>query len=636
MCVSTLFGILQIGFYVIFVRTSASVSIHQLITQANTTQSNPLEILLTSIQNEQNFSTMVLWRRKSTDCFAELSNCSTAKLIFNGSHSIYLNAHYSRELLTLVCLDDFVDLWLLEKMSDSLRHMRETRVLFLLKNFTTSQQEYMRKLFSYCDQQQMLNVLAIRKDFATTGLFYTFTRFPNFTMDEAQWPSLYYPHRLKNLHGYELRTMASQSEPGSIVYTDHQGRKRSSGYVYHLIATYAAQLNANLTYKMRLNAGASIETSILANLTGAYELDLPICLQIPVENMSLHGLSHIVEISNWMPMLPRSGYIERSEIYKHILSRNTFIIDVVIFIIFSLLYIWITNEAHSVRRPGKFSYNEVFFNDKIFRGVIGLSFQLRKERNYKFYLLYFLIFLQGIIWSTVYCAQLNGFFSRPPSGEQINTYDDLKMRGIQIAIPLEEFELLEKFMSKAFMRTYRDIFLMIPELRDFYALRKSLNTRFAYSTHSEIWAMVARQQLHFSQRLFRVSEEVQFHRQTLLAVPLAENSVYRASFNAYLLDMQAYGFWNHWTAMSLFEMVEAGKLSLEDFVEPLGYKALQLRDLYYIWWIYISGIATSCFCILVEVLHQKLKRDGQQYLAPLWNQIEERLNWRYKFSNFRK
>ncbi|XP_053962246.1 uncharacterized protein LOC128865881 [Anastrepha ludens] len=153
----------------------------------------------------------------------------------------------------------------------------------------------------------------------------------------------------------------------------------------------------------------------------------------------------------------------------------------------------------------------------------------------------------GIIWSTVYSAQLNGFFSRPTSGEQINTYDDLKMRGIQIAIPLEEFELLEKFMSKSFMRTYRDIFFIIPELRDFYTL-----------------------------------QEVQFHRQTLLAVPLAENSVYRASFNAYLLDMQAYGFWNHWAAMSLFEMVEARKLSLEDFVEPLGYKALQLRDLYYI------------------------------------------------------
>ncbi|XP_028902125.2 uncharacterized protein LOC114805373 [Zeugodacus cucurbitae] len=570
------------------------------------------QILVAAIQEESYFSTLLLWRRKTADCFADLSDWRpanlTAKLIFDANYTIYLNAHYNRALLSVVCLDDFVDLNLLEAQSDDLE-----------------------ELFTFCDQQQMLNVLAVFRDFPATGLFYSFSRFPNFTVDTYQWPSVYYPNRLSDLQGYELRTMPSQSEPGSIVYTADQGEKRSSGYVYHLISTFATMLNATLTYRTPVNVGASIEISILADLTSNYELDLPIGLQMPVENVSLYGFSDIVEISNWMPMLPRSGYIERYQIYKYIFRSNTLIIDVMVFVIFSLLYTCIINDRKSNARGLKeIAYNDVIFNDKIFRGVIGLSFEFRRKRNYKFYLLYFLIFLQGLIWNTVYSAQLHAFANRPPSGEQIYSFDDLKSRGIQIVIPLEEYEVLEKFMPGSFMKSYNDILLIIPELRDFYTLRKSLNTNFAYSTHSEMWAMVERQQRYFSQRLFRVSEEVQFHRQILLSVPLAENSVYRAAFNTYLLEMQAYGFWDHWTAMSLFEMIKAGKLSLEDITKPQRYEPLRFQDLHYIWLMYIFGITIGSLCFMAEVLNEKFQqkaaaRDAHQYFVLLWKEFKDRL-----------
>ncbi|XP_050327331.1 uncharacterized protein LOC126757452 [Bactrocera neohumeralis] len=469
-------------------------------------------------------------------------------------------------------------------MSESLQHMREVRILFLLKNFTTAQSDELEELFTFCDQQQMLNVLAVFRDFPATGRLNSFTRFPNFTLESYPWSGICYRSRLKDLQGYELRSMPSQSEPGSIVYTDALGEKRSSGYVYHLISTFAGKLNATLTYRAPLNVGASIEISILADLTSNYELDLPIGLQMPVENVSLYAFSDIVEISNWMPMLPRSGYIERYQIYKYIFQSNTLIIDVTIFIIFSLLYTYIINGHES----------------------------------------------HGLIWSTVYSAQLHAFSSQPPSGEQIKSYADLKTRGIQIVLPLEEYEVLEKFMPESFMVSYRDLLLVIPELRNFYTLRKSLNTGFAYSTYSEMWAMVERQQRYFSQRLFRVSEEVQFHRQILLAVPLAENSVYRATFNEYLLEMQAYGFWHHWTEMSLFEMIKAGKLSLEDLTIPRHYEPLYFQDLYYIWLMYIFGIGIGSLCFMAEVLKEKFKQsksssDGQGYFTLLWKELKHML-----------
>ncbi|XP_018795812.1 PREDICTED: uncharacterized protein LOC108973199 [Bactrocera latifrons] len=584
---------------------------------------NSSHLLLEAIQREGDFSTLLLWRRKPIDCFADFSDWRsanfTAKLIFDANYTIYLNAYYNRALLSVVCLDDFVDLNLLESMSESLQHMREVRILFLLKNFTTAQSDELEELFAYCDQQQMLNVVAVFRDFQATGRLNSFTRFPNFTLESYPSSGIFYRSRFNDLQGYELRSMPSQSEPGSIVYTDGLGEKRSSGYVYHLISTFAAKLNATLTYRAPLNVGASIEISILADLTSNYELDLPIGLQMPVENDSLYAFSNIVEISSWMLMLPRSGYIERYQVYKYIFQSNTLKIDVTIFIIFSLLYTYIINghESH-VGSVKEFAYNDVIFNDKIFRGVVGLPFQLRRKRNYKFYLLYFLIFLQGLIWSTAYSAQLHAFSSQPPSGEQIKSYADLKARGIKIVLPLEEYEVLEKFMPESFMLSYRDLLLVFPELRDFYTLRKSLNPGFAYSTHSEMWAMVERQQRYFSQRLFRVSEEAQFHRQILLAVPLAENSVYRATFNAYLLEMQAYGFWHHWTTMSLFEMIKAGKLSLEDLTIARHYEPLHFQDLHYIWLMYIFGIAIGSLCFITEILKEKFKqnkcpRDGQGF-----------------------
>lgn len=611
---SVLFVVLHVCVHMHFVCSAGELEILQPVIDGQVDQSNASQLLLEAIQKEAYFSTLLLWRRKALDCFFDLSDWRSAnfmaKLIFDANYTIYLNAYYNRAVLSVVCFDDFLDLNLLESMSESLQHMREVRILKKKKNFTTAQPDVLEELFTFCNQQQMLNVLAVFRDFQATGRLYSFNRFPNFTVESNQWPIICYPNRLNDLQGYELRSMPSQSEPGSIVYTDDLGEKRSSGYVYHLISTFATKLNATLTYRAPLNVGASIEISILADLTSNYELDLPIGLQMPVVNVSLYGFSDIVEIGNWMPMLPRSGYIERYQIYKYIFRSNTLIIDVMVFIIFSLLYMYIINgHENNARGVKQFAYNNVIFNDKIFRGVIGLSFQLHRKRNYKFYLLYFLIFLQGLIWSTVYTAQLHAFCSQPPSGEQIKSYADLKSRGIQILLPLEEYEVLEKFMSESFMMSYRDILLVIPELRDFYTLRKSLNTNFAYSTNSEMWAMVERQQRYFSQRLFHVSEEIQFHRQILLAVPLAENSVYRATFNAYLLEMQAYGFWHHWTAMSLFEMIKAGKLSLEDLTKPRRIEPLQFRDLHYIWLMFIFGIAIGSLCFMAEVLNEKFKQN---------------------------
>ncbi|XP_017465158.1 PREDICTED: uncharacterized protein LOC108358380 [Rhagoletis zephyria] len=618
---------------VLLLCTSGTLCIAQRNSAVTKTQPNSIEMLLAAIQREHSFSTLVFWRREPADCFAELTSWNspnyTAKLSFNASYAIYLNAHYNRAILNVVCLDDFVDLNLLDNMADGLLHMRETRVLFLLKNVPASQPfAELEELFTYCDQEQLLNVLAIRKDFATTGLFYSFNRFPNFTIEHVQWPDVYYPNRIKDLHGFALRTMPSQAEPGSIIYTDRRGKKQSLGYIYHLISTYAVKLNASLTYRMPVNVGASIEVSILADLTSNYDLDFPICLQMPVENMSLYGFSGVVEIGHWMPMLPRAGYIERYQIYKYVFSSNTLILDVIIFIIFSLLYARIANGGRIPRRSQQWPNNEMIFNDKIFRGVVGLSFKLRRERNYKFYLLYFLIFVQGIIWSTVYSAHLNASFNQPPAGEQINSYDDLKARNIQIAIPQGSFELLEKLMPESFMREYKDIFLIMSELRDYYAIRKSLDTKFAYSVYSETWEMVARRQRYFSQRLFRISDSLEFHQQILLAVPLAENSVYRASFNAYLLDMHAYGMWHHWTTMSLFEMVKAGKLNFEDLTKPRSCKAIQLWDLYYIWLIYIFGNAIGCMCVVAEVLHKKFLRDTvlrdcKEYFISIWNEFKD-------------
>ncbi|XP_004519284.1 uncharacterized protein LOC101461132 [Ceratitis capitata] len=589
-----------------------------------------MDSLLAAIQNESYYSTLVLWRHQPADCFAELSDWGsenlTTKLIFDSNYTEYLNGYLNRAVLNVVCLDDFVDLFMLENLAESLQHMRETRLLFLLKNFTTQPVYELEELFNFCHAQQMLNVLAVGRDFATTGDFYTFQRFPNFTVECNQWPGTFYPNRLRDLQGYEFITMHSQSEPGSIVYTDRLGNKCSSGYVYKLISNFVQKLNGSLTYRAPVNVGASIEISVLADLTSSYEVDIPIGLQMPVENMSLYAFSNIVEISNWMPMLPRAGYIERYLIYKYIFQSNTLIIDVLVFVILSLLYTCIVNGQKRRRRSATclITWKDIVFNDKIFRGVIGLSFQLWRERNYKFYLLYLLIFLQGLIWSTIYSAQLHAYSSRPPSGEQIKSYDDLRASNVKIAIPLEEYELLENVMPVEFMQKYRDIFLVMPDLRDFYTLRTSLDTHFAYSTHTEIWAMVERQQRYFTQRLFRVSDEVQFHRQILLAVPLAENSVYRATFNAYLLDMQAYGFWAHWTAISLYEMVKAGKLTFEDLSKTRGNEALKFVDLYYIWWIYIFGIAMGTLCFIAEVVRERFKLgEAQHYLLLIWRELRE-------------
>ncbi|XP_049303034.1 uncharacterized protein LOC125776175 [Bactrocera dorsalis] len=180
-------------------------------------------------------------------------------------------------------------------LAKALNHIRQKRIIIIAakSDLKSKRDQYLTQLFQLCEAEKMLNVVVIPVDFPQTNVFYSYTIFPKFHLEEKTLGSggvEVFPRRLKNLHGYGIRSMPDQILPHSFAY-ELDGRVQVGGYIVKIVQTFATSINATLFYPLPIK---------LKNYdpVGVHRMSHDNVIDIPISNKYLLGMRDLNEGSS--------------------------------------------------------------------------------------------------------------------------------------------------------------------------------------------------------------------------------------------------------------------------------------------------------------------------------------------------
>lgn len=194
-------------------------------------------------------------------------------------------------------------------------------------------------------------------------------------------------------------------------------------------------------------------------------------------------------------------------------------------------------------------------------------------------------------------AQLFHLTVKRPQLAPIESFDDLIASNIHIFGLRAEFDLLEH----NFRARYAEAFRLTSNLSEFFRMRNSFNTSWAYSVATNKWVILQEQQRHFQRPLFRYSD-LCFSENRPQSILMGENSIYYNALEVFTLRMQQSGILDHWQQHSLYDMVKAGRIELKDYSTPQPMMPLSMEDFQLAWRCYVAGLVLALSAFIVELL----------------------------------
>lgn len=194
-------------------------------------------------------------------------------------------------------------------------------------------------------------------------------------------------------------------------------------------------------------------------------------------------------------------------------------------------------------------------------------------------------------------AQLFYLTVKRPKLPTIESFDDLIASNIQIFIMRAEFDLLEN----DFRARYAEAFRLTSNLSEFFRMRNSFNTSYAYSIATNKWVILEEQQRHFKRPMFRYSD-LCFCENCPQSFVLDEDSIYYEALKLFTMRMEQSGLMQHWVHLSLYDMIRTGRMDLRDYSTFHPTLSISMEDLQLTWRCYGVGLLLALFAFFVEFL----------------------------------
>ncbi|KAH8312187.1 hypothetical protein KR044_009742 [Drosophila immigrans] len=472
----------------------------------------------------------------------------------------------SEEFLLLACLTEEHHFTELAALSDTLDRLKKVRVLIELSGFKDKKFDAVAlRILRYFRQANMLNVALYFQYSTHPSMLYSFEVFPKFAMLQhrlTSLPQVLFPKQVSKLKGFELQAMHDYSEPNTIHYLDASGRIHMKGFLWHFIEAFGHSLGANMRpVHPTWPPGRLLSEPHMLEFTRNGSVDFGLLTVQAAKNFyERRGqqYSYPIFMGSWCIMLPLESPIKRTAMFQHILETKALALLLILFLCSCL-------------------------------AVDFIPLWLRLRLAVKLLTL-FLICL---------CfAQLYHLMVTRPHHLLINSFDDLIAAGMHIFGLQAEFDILDN----DFRARYAAAFRLTGNLTEFFRIRSSFNTSWAYSISSIKWYILEEQQRHFQRPLFRYSDLclTPSHPDSLL---LAENSIYKEALKIYTMRTQQSGLLLRWLRHSLYEMVETGRMQLKDFSTPLQLRSLDVQDFRQVWRCCGAGLALALIVFGIELLY---------------------------------
>ncbi|XP_067633303.1 uncharacterized protein [Eurosta solidaginis] len=586
----------------------------------------------------------VIWNDSTIDNFAAITNkidmeckignivvlnaCSTKKFCLSNydlklletCNTILLlkanrpcpNKGVKGETLLIVCLGTNFSTKLLSTMIPCLDKRRNSRILFIWNTEHTATraierlqlQKQQELLFKYCAQKHLLNVISIYRDYLYDGHFYTFSYFPEFHLQRKTLMQQFFPDRIKDLKGAALKALPKYNEPLALIWRNRSGQTQTGGYFSKILEEFVRRHNATLTWPIPLDADARVPIPVWIDLFQNDTIDVVMGIA-PMEHITGYDVSTVVLLSDWTIMLPLPSERPDSEILLFMINSWLGIVLLIFLFVFTLFF---TIESFLLRRSlQKYHANwfalflSIFFN-LVLRSMIGQSSYMAGDTRRR--LIYIILFLSGILMSTIITAGLNSYFTSPLHYPKLNTFKELVDSDITIKLTQFEYETLPIYLSMEYFRKLNQTLKLPPESKQ---LATTMDTRYGYTILTPLWSIIARYQTFLPKPLFYVHENIYLIRDLPMCFPLHEHSIYKEAFNDMILLIQSSGLSDLWTKQSYDDMVMAGKLNITTYLCSVKSKIMDLEKLYYLWLVYGIGVSLSIVVFFAEILYYKIQ-----------------------------
>ncbi|XP_037941260.1 uncharacterized protein LOC119674206 [Teleopsis dalmanni] len=379
------------------------------------------------------------------------------------------------------------------------------------------------------------------------------------------------------MKGAKLRAYPDQIIPNSFTYKNAKGEFELSGYVGKFVNNLARKINATPVFPHITDSSTVFFREVmLAVGNGSY--DIGVTLSTPENFIELGLHAYPFEIIKWLPMLPLLKDLDTSEVFFYMSSTEIILSLFILFLIYSILLT--TNEVF-YKSLKEFNIINFIFNEKGICGILGTSFNMHQRPLLNLRILYMSIFLTGLVFSSMYGAHLNTFFTQPLPAKQIKSFDDLLESPVKIMMAEQEVHVFDVNPGEYFWPKYHKGFKVVATYQEFIATRDSLNTSYGYPVISVYWPMLKERQSLFTKKLFHIVDSMYFVPFSLFSVPLQENSIYKEYVDEYISKVQDSGLLRHWIASTFLDLVKLGKMSYKDLSKQHEVTALKIKD--FIW-----------------------------------------------------
>ncbi|KAH8312613.1 hypothetical protein KR044_011671 [Drosophila immigrans] len=484
---------------------------------------------------------------------------------------VQLKDHFNNELFVLACLNVDFPREELTGLSSTLNHLTNAKVIIELVDNERFEQRsknsLVKDILLHFLQRKMLNVAIYFKSTKHRFILYSYEAFPRFTLlqrNSTRLGSQLYPGQLENVKGYRLRVMHDFSEPNTIVYYNARGKKVIRGFLWGFIENFAKSIGA------RLNAleptwphGRLLGEFYMLDLTKNGSLDIGLYTAQVNERYkkSVYQYSYPILYASWCIMMPLERPVEIPVIFKHILKTGT--LALLMMALSCSLLSWVAR----FRLP---TWNRYW--------SLGPRFL-------------------ALLLVCLCQAQLIFLLIRYPRQAPIDSFDALQASDLRILGVYSEFYLLDA----EFRARYAAVFRLTNNFSEFFDLRNTFNTSWAYSITTTKWTVMETQQQNFQRSVFRYSD-LCLHQTLPYSIILDEDSLFYEALKLYSMRVHEAGLFDNWLRYSFYDMVKAGRMHQKDYSVTIQPRPLRLPDFRIPCRYFAYGTLLSLTMFVVELL----------------------------------
>ncbi|XP_053946505.1 uncharacterized protein LOC128855541 [Anastrepha ludens] len=470
-------------------------------------------------------------------------------ILLQNSNSTYKIANvFNNDVLVIAQIEDTeTDL---QALADSLDHMRQKRIIFICATLETAAmtKEFLLNLFHDCEAKKMLNVLAIFGDFPTTQSFHSYSIFPAFQLEQKTFNEnsvRIFPHRMRNLLGYSLRTLPDLIFPNTFAF-EQDGHVQVGGFMQKLLAIFAESINATLLFPLPVRVNEFRVPQELLSLLRNDSLDIPTTHIYLEGETQFEEASYPYDIGELCVMAPILWYHSFSSFIEVYFSATYIATSVLVYCAMMGLF-YLSQRLQKIRVSGS------TLRKRKRQTTVDVKPAANLRPLVTFRILVFLTMLWSSCVLTSFLANLNSFLTKPARMPSLRSWNDFENIGQKLMTSTDAYKYILSLCDESCKNMEKSL-VFSESFLDVRNHVQNLNTKYAYFIRSLLWQYTALKMKRLNWPIFYYTE-LCLRRPIFDCFPLHSNSVFKDALNLFLLRFLDHGLRSYWLDATYMELI---------------------------------------------------------------------------------